>query len=140
MTTSAAPEQARMVVARFLDGRTLKGTTHDFAPNRNEFHVYEEGNERTRAVPVSTGELKAVFFVRSYEGDDQREDRNDLVLAKQTQGRKLEVRFADGEVITGVTMGYSPAKPGFFLIPADPDGNNVRVYVLNQAVASVRWL
>ena len=47
MTTSTAATQAtaRMVVARFLDGRTVKGTTHDFAPNRDEFHIYEQGDE-----------------------------------------------------------------------------------------------
>ncbi len=43
MTTSPIAEKDRLVVVRFLDGRILKGTTQDFAPNKTEFHLYEGG-------------------------------------------------------------------------------------------------
>ena len=138
MTTNMPAVQARMVVARFIDGKVLKGTTHDFAPNKTEFHLYEQGDERSHAIAVSTADLKAVFFVKSYEGDSGRQDDNSIAGA-QAQGRKMEVHFNDGEVIAGVTMGYNAEKPGFFLIPGDPAGNNSRVYVLNAAVAKVTW-
>jgi hypothetical protein len=127
-----------MVVVRFLDGRTLKGTTHDFAPNKSEFHLYEGGDESSHAVPVGTASLKAVFFVKSYEGDQSRQDKNDFE-GTAVHGRKMRVRFLDGEEIAGTTTGYNPKKPGFFLIPADPDGNNARVFVVSSAVASVEW-
>ena len=38
----------------------------------------------------------------------------------------------------GAVVGVVVA--GFFLIPADPDGNNTRVFVMNSAVVEVRWL
>jgi hypothetical protein len=138
MKTATMAEKGRMVVARFLDGRLLKGTIHDFAPNKQEFHLYEGGNERSRAVAVPAESLKALFFVKSYEGN---KDHVDSVEHQGGgQGRKIRVRFLDGEEMAGTTMGYSPQKQGFFLIPADAEGNNVRVYVLNSAVAKVEWV
>lgn len=139
MPTSTISEKGRLVVARFIDGRVVKGTTHDFAPNKTEFHLYEGGDERNRAVAVSTDVLKAVFFVKSFEGDRTHKVDNSFRHA-QGQGRKIKVTFQDGEEMAGFTMGYSASKPGFFLIPADPKSNNARVYVLNAAVAKAEWV
>ena len=36
---------AQPVVARFQDGRTLKGTTRDFGPNKQRFHLFPWGKE-----------------------------------------------------------------------------------------------
>ena len=48
--------------------------------------------------------------------------------------------FLDGETMAGFTMGYSKDKPGFFLIPADPEGNNQRVFVVRAATRSVEFV
>jgi hypothetical protein len=128
----------RMVVAHFRDGRTLKGTTHDFLPNRPTFHVYVDGDERSKAVTLSAADLKAVFFVKDYSGSKERVDVAGFADARGF-GRKAEVTFADGEVVSGFTTGYNPAALGFFLIPADAGGNNNRIFVVNQAVRSFRW-
>lgn len=139
MTTTTMADKGRLVVARFTDGRVIKGTTHDFAPNKTEFHLYEGGDERTRAVALSTASLKAVFFVKSFQGNRHHKVDNSF-RAASGQGRKIKVTFLDGEEMAGLTMGYSPDKPGFFLVPADPKSNNARVYVLNAAVAKVEWV
>lgn len=136
---AAETEKGRMVVARFLDGRLLKGTIHDFAPNKDVFHLYEGGDERSEAVPIRADRLKALFFVKTFEGDAEHRHDNSFAEAAG-QGRKMMVRFLDGEVIAGFTMGYSRQKQGFFLIPADSAGNNARVFVLNRAVAAIRWV
>ena len=47
------------------------------------------------------------------------------------------VTFKDGEMLAGFTMGYNPNNQGFFLIPADPDSNNSRAYILNSALKKV---
>jgi len=133
-------EKGRMVVAHFLDGRVLKGTIHDFTPNKTEYHLYEGGQEQRHAVPVNAGSLKALFFVKSFEGDPSHETDDNFRGTGAHGGRKMRVRFVDGEVLTGSTMGYNPQKPGFFLIPADPDDNNERIYIMNAAVAEVNWL
>jgi hypothetical protein len=128
-----------MIVARFLDGRTVKGTTQDFLPNKATFHVYESGNERAPAVELSIDLLKAVFFVKSFEGKKEHVEDYSFDKAKG-YGRKCVVKLSDGELIGGYTSGYGPARPGFFLIPAEADSNNARIFIVNKAVQEIRWL
>ena len=127
---------AQLVVARFLDGRTLKGTTRDFGPNKPQFHLFPWGEESDKPLDIVIGALKAVFFVKSYEGNSAYDEDNSFEKA-QGQGRKLVVHFKDGETIAGFTMGYSPKNQGFFLIPADSESNNARIYIVNVAVNKV---
>lgn len=124
------------IVARYLDGRVRKGATSDFFPNKDVFHLVEESGE---TVSIRRDDLKAVFFVKSLEGDPEREDDMSFE-GKSGQGRKLEVRFRDGEVIAGFTMGFSRERPGFFVFPVDEEGNNSRVFVVTRAVESVRFV
>ena len=100
--------------------------------------LFVDGEETGRPLSIPIGALKGLFFVKSYEGNPDRDARYDFDTARQ-QGRRIEVRFRDGEVMAGFTMGYSKDKPGFFLIPADPDGNNLRVFVVNAAVVEVEF-
>ncbi len=127
----------RSVVVRYADGRLLKGTTHDFQAVKPEFHVYPGGDEKQRAVAVAFPELKAVFFVRTYDGNPKH--RATTLFEGPVQGRKMLVTFKDGEVIAGTTVGYNTKAQGFFLMPVDAQGNNVRIYVINSAVKEVRW-
>ncbi len=128
----------RMVIARFRDGKMIKGTTHDFGPNKQFFHVYDGGDETTGAICVSMDSLKAVFFVKSYEGQKERDEAYDFQNVKG-HGKKVAMMFDDGEIIAGYTMGYKADGQGFFLLPADPGSNNARVYILNQAIKKLHW-
>ena len=129
----------RRVVARFVDGRVMKGTTHDFSPNKTKFHLAPGGDQSAKPVEIQVDSLKAVFFVKSWEGDPRRVDDNSLDKATG-QGRRAVVTFADDEVIAGFTVGYDKVKPGFFMIPADANSNNTRVFVINRAVKKLEWV
>lgn len=126
------------VVARFTDGRLLKGTTQDFLPNRPTFHLIPASGGA--AVDVRCDQLKAVFVVKSLEGDPSRESLRGFIdaPAATTQGRKVAVLFRDGELMCGYTLTYQPGRAGFFLFPVDGGGNNVRVYVLVAAAAEIK--
>jgi len=126
------------VVARFVDGRVLKGTTHDFAPQKPVFHLTAWDAPTARALAIPVGALKALFFVRTYDGDPKHVEGADFEKAKG-QGRKIIVTFADGEVVCGFTTGYSKDKQGFFVIPVDPASNNSRVYAVTAAIKKVEW-
>jgi len=126
------------VVARFLDGRVLKGTTNDFAPHKPSFHLCVWGDASARGVTVPVGALKALFFVRSFKGDSAHVEDLDVTRAKG-QGRRIVVTFADGEVVAGFTTGYAKDKQGFFVVPADPASNNARIYVVCASVSKVAW-
>ena len=56
------------------------------------------------------------------------------------RAESLKVRFLDGETIVGYTMGYSPDRMGFFLVPADSKGNNERIFVVKSATEKVEMM
>jgi len=127
------------VVVRFLDKRMIKGTTRDFSPNKTEFHVHPGGDEKAAPIKLTLTPLKAVFFVKTFDGNKEHVEDDSFFNAKG-QGRRIKVTFKDGEVMVGFTVGYAPDRPGFFLIPADPASNNMRVFAVTSAVAKVQWL
>lgn len=126
------------VVVHFRDGRILKGHTYDFNPNKDTFHVSDVQNEK-KVTEVSTPLIKAVFFVKTFEGDKNHPNPEDFSLEslKNIPGLKVKVTFFDGEVMYGVTHGYSPQREGFFLFPADKTINNDRVFVIKESTVSV---
>jgi hypothetical protein len=126
------------VVARFTDGRVLKGTTQDFAPGKTVFHLHVWGDDHARGIAIPIGALKALFFVKTYDGNPEHRENLD-VAAASGQGRRIVVTFADGEVVAGFTTGYAKDKLGFFVVPADPESNNARIFVVNASVTSVAW-
>jgi hypothetical protein len=129
------------IVARYRDGRTLKGTTQNFFPNKPVFHVNRQGRTGPGdVIEVKLEELKAIFFVRDFTGNAKHVERKKLAPGERAQGRLMEVTSKDGEVIVGTTTGYDPKRPGFFLFPIDPAANNVRVFMVTSAVRTARFL
>ena len=122
------------VVARFRDGRLVKGITSNFQPLRDGFHVHTAGGE---IAAIDRAELKALFFVRDLDGDPTRRDSTRFSPERPAPGRKIRVEFPDGEVIVGTTQGYQPNRPGFFVIPADASSNNERCFVVTAATSRV---
>jgi hypothetical protein len=130
--------ETNKVVVRFLDGRLQKGTTEDFFPNRPTFHVRPLGS--SEMTEVRCKELKAVFFVKDFAGDPKRHEARGFERATTdvSRGKKVAVRFKDGELVFGYTLTYMPDRSGFFITPADPASNNLRVYVLTHAAREVK--
>jgi uncharacterized protein DUF6982 len=130
--------EATRVVARFSDGKVLKGTTQDFFPNRPSFHLIP--NEGGNGVEIRCKQLKALFFVKTFEGDAKRKDIRGFVAApaETSQGKKIAVRFKDGELLCGYSLSYTPDREGFFVFPADGGTNNLRAYVVTAATNEVK--
>jgi len=132
-----AESKRNQIVARFKDGRLLKGFTHDFSPVKEFFHLTDEAGV---IHDVRCPDLKAIFFVKSLEGDKGYSEKKEFgeVDTSGLRGLKIRVEFNDGEVIRGVSTGYSKNRKGFFVIPVDPDSNNERIYVIADAVLDVK--
>jgi hypothetical protein len=126
------------VVVRYLDGKVVKGTTEDFYPNRPSFHLRPLAE--SQVLDIRCKELKAVFFVKDFAGDPKRREAPGFTCATAdvSRGKKVAVRFRDNELICGYTLTYMPDRSGFFITPADPASNNLRIYVLTQAAREVR--
>jgi len=87
-------------------------------------------------------DIKAVFYVNSFEGDSDHQNLNFHTRAPIVHGIWVRLQFLDGEVMEGIV--YNSIRylvdPGFFLLPTDPDNNNRLVYVLKSWLADHRVL
>ena len=128
------------VVARFADGRTIKGTTMDFHQDKHVFHVIDMTAPGAPPVAVRMRELKALFFVEDLVGDPHRPKVREPDPSRPVGGRRIKVVFNDGEVLVGTTTGFQPGRPGFFVEPADETANEKRCYVLVAATKEVTFL
>ena len=129
------------VVARMVDGRLIKGTTADFVPNKDTFHIREASAPVSgKPLEVRLKDMKGLFFVKDYAGDKQRAKRNEFDSNRPSAGRRIQVVFKDGEILLGTTTGYQPGRPGFFVVPADSASNMERCYVVTAATKEVKFL
>jgi hypothetical protein len=130
---STDPHSTR-VVARYLDGRVVKGLSPDFNPSRDSFRVFVEG-ERT-PVRVALDDLKGVFVVKTLGGDPAHEEGKSFGDRKEV-GKKVWVELCDGECLAGWSLSILQDKRGFFLFPADADSNMEKVFLLHRAVRNI---
>ena len=131
------------VVLRFIDGRIVKGLLDEFSPKDDSILIGEESGAAQR---FGMDELKAIFFVRTFEGDRTRAEKKSFKKEKPP-GKRVFVKFKDGESMVGYVEGevpwekgffLEPAKgKGFFLIPVDDASNNTKVFVIAQSVWEV---
>jgi hypothetical protein len=91
---------------------------------------------------IPTKDIKAVFYVNTFEGNPNHKDLNFHLRAPIVHGIWMRLQFADGEVMEGLV--YNSIRylvdPGFFLLPTDPGSNNKLVYVLKSWLVDHRVL
>lgn len=128
-----------LVVARYLDGTILKGTSLDVDPTKPAFHVRPPDGITAE---VKMKDLKALFFVRSLEGDMARHEAHTIDPAdpRARGSTAVSLQFPDGEVMVGLTNRFPPNRPFFFVVPVDPESNNIRVLVNRSAVKKIEPL
>lgn len=137
--TSNTPDNRNRAVVAYLDGRRLKGYIYNFSAQKERFRLFlEQDTLQREGTDVQIKDLKAIFFARDFVGNSEYTESQ--ALTSQSQSRKAEVTFRDGEKLVGTTDAYNPQKIGFFLIPADPRSNNLRVFVITKNATQVRWI
>ena len=131
------------VVARYRDGRVIKGVTHDFGTQKKAFHVApveeDKGEGGGKVAEVFLSDLKAVFFVKSLKGTKNHPPaRESLEEGRNPVGSvKVKITFIDGEILIGTTHGYSAERKGFFVAPLEDETNNLRVFVISDAIKQI---
>lgn len=126
----------KKVVVHCLDGKILKGVTGDLNPNKAIFHITDHESGAVSTIKLES--LKAVFFVKSFEGSKDYEERYEL--ERPGHGKKIKIHFADGETITGFTSAYQPGRGTFFIFPPDPDSNNDRIMVIENSTKVIEYV
>ena len=134
--------ERQRVILRFVDGRLLRGYIEDFSSS-DEF-VFMEGESATQKIRLD--ELKAIFFVRTFEGDRSYTEKKSFAKPVAL-GKRVFVKFKDGESMMGYIEGGIPWEKGFFLepnkgsgfflIPVDDESNNIKVFVVASSVWDV---
>ena len=126
-------------VVHYKDGRILKGYTSDFMPHREVFQLAASDSPDASVEEIWAPDLKAVFFVKDLVGNPRQVDSQEFDPGAPVVGRKVRVRFTDGETLVGTTESYDPARKGFFLVPADARSNIERCYVVITATQEITF-
>lgn len=136
-------EHVDKVVIRFINGKLLKGYIIDFTAYTDLVVIQDVETDKEHGIPIH--ELKAIFFVKTFEGDGSRRDKKMYGIRKNI-GRKVYIRFNDGESMMGFLEGEIPwekgfylSKPtsalkGFFFVPVDVESNNKKVFVVSSSL------
>ena len=127
------------VVVRYVDGRILKGYAN-FDPAEPRLRLVPRDDLEGEGIEIAVKDLKAVFFVRAFEGDPGYDESKDLYQARPPDTRKVSVRFRDGEELVGHTRQLDRHRAGLFFTPLDPRSNNLRVFAVFDAIWGVRRL
>jgi len=131
--------EAMRIVVRYKDGRIIKGYTDHFEPDKPSLRIFEDATGGS-PIELAMNELKAVFLVKSFEGNRDYSERKVFHGSDRVLGRKVQIKFVDGEVLQGTMVGSDAQGSGFFLIPPDPQSNNISLFAVSQALISMQDL
>ena len=136
-TPARTLDHLNKVVVGFLNGDRIKGYIYEFSSLEESFNLLpQEDPLQGQGIKVAMKDLKAVFFVWEFTGNPEYHDS--LRADAPMHGRRIEVTFIDGEKIVGRPEGYNSQRIGFFMYPANPKGNNIRIFVVTRNTRQVR--
>ena len=137
----AEGDDAVMVVVALVDRTRDRGYVYGFRPFGDGFTLHPRGDlDRARGKFIDFKVCKAVYFVRSLEGNRAFKENKLQLPPTYRQGRKVAVDYPDGERTVGTTEGFNPSRVGFFMYPADPKSNNTEVFVITGNADEIRLL
>lgn len=143
-TRTIAVDQGRMkLVAHLKDGEVVKGYSRDFTEGTDTFHLLSLEKPVATSQRIEVDGLKAAFFVRSWgraSGHVVRRYRFGVGGMMKEPGRRVVVHFRDGERIWGYALDEAGPEGGFFLVPADPEDNNIKIFVVNSSLHDLQYL
>src|SRR5437867_10903843 len=104
-TPSQTPDKSNRAVVAFADGRRMRGYIFDFSASKDSFRLSPgEDPLQTKGAEVKMKDLKAVFFVRAFNGNGGYEESQPV--EGQRHGPRLEVTLWDGEKLMGTREAY----------------------------------
>jgi hypothetical protein len=131
----------KRVVIRKLDKSLNKGFVDPISYLRPDGVEILDREGRLCTVPIA--ELKAVFFVREFEGNPRRDERKVFQSRpKLLAGLWVRMVFKDNEVLEGLLPNDLLEVPtnGFLITPPDVYSNNVKIFVPRCALAAIHVL
>ena len=135
----AASTNKKVLVARF-DRETLAGFVS--SPTGLETEVLDLLTPDGNVVQVPYPEVKAVCFVRDFEGGETWREHRAFLTRPKSAGLWVRLRFRDGDSIEGMLANnlLLTEPGGFSVVPPDPTFQNQRIFVPRAALADVQVL
>ncbi len=141
------------VVARLRNGSILKGFL-DTIPVSDFETLLKENSctlprefglrspESGQTHPLSLENLKALFFVKTFEGRKEYKEVKFFEKNPPIKGLWVRVKFYDNEFLEGVVRNSAHyiVDPGFFLKPPDLQSNNEILFVVKNSLIDFRVL
>jgi tetratricopeptide (TPR) repeat protein len=126
------------LVVHYKDGHTIYGVSFHLDPTEESFPLDctdSKGAAKDEHAIVEFEEIKAVFYVRSFDG---KFDKHKSVPAIEAEGPKLIVEFEDGETLEGrAVQKYKGNEPRFFIVPHEKHSNNLNILVERSAAKGI---
>jgi small nuclear ribonucleoprotein (snRNP)-like protein len=136
------------VVLHLKNKSLLKGTLTRLASEKGSLTILPDDAPDAEK-NVNLDDLKSIFYVKSFGGNKGYKEKKRFGLMT-SKGRKVIVKFYDGEIITGFvkqdipwqkgfflsTLG--PDEKGFYLYPSDPESNNIKIFIVATSVVEVQ--
>jgi hypothetical protein len=128
------------MVKGYLDAVTDLDKFKDTSLSSDEIRVYPAGSSSTSVLKVDS--LKALFFVKSFDGNPDYREAQYFADAPVYQGIWVRVRFFDQEVIEGIMENsIRPfVEPGLLLTLPDTESNNEAAYVIKSSLNELHIL
>ena len=152
-TVLSSAKPSFKVVAHMTDGRLIKGhsdivpaTDLDFLLKGNTGSMPLEMNVRMidtgKTVKIPLISLKALFFVKSFEGKEAYKEIKFFEGHPAIEGLWVRLKFKDGEWTEGVIRNshHFLTDPGFLMKPPDPQSNNEILYIIKACLAEFQVL
>ena len=140
-----SPDDSRRVIIRYADGTTLRG--YFTAEGGQELNSqlsdkFSIRNVTGKVEDVEVSGLKAIFFVKTFEGSQDYSEFKVFTQQPSGKGVWVRVHFHDGEVMEGIapnSLGTFAGKV-FSLTPPDPQSNNETVIVSKNCLKDMQIL
>ena len=139
------------IVAHLRTGKLLKGYVELPVPTDSNGlvatvpitlpkHISIEDADTGRKHAVALSGLKALFFVKSFEGNPQYAEIKFFNGEPKIEGLWVHLTFADNEKTEGILHNSIAflTESGFLMKPPDPNSNNQAVYVLKDSLIHFR--
>lgn len=134
---AAQPSTHKKVVVRKLDRESVKGFVNPssyLGPDGIELMDLEG---RRTVIPLE--EVKGIYFVREFDGNNERLERKTFLSRPKMAGIWVRMTFKDAEVLDGLmSENLLELEPqGYLVTPPDVFSNNLKIFVPRTALQTL---
>jgi len=135
-----ANSTTKKVYVRCSDGKLIEGYVSPHAYLRRE--GAEVLDRSAEAVTVPYGNIRAIYFVREFEGEPEASHQKTFHSRPKLNGLWVRLEFRGGEIFEGILSNdlLLVGEYGITVTPPDPHANAQKIFVPRQALEKVTVL